>query len=36
MAEQDKDAVVGWHKDSYPFVCILLLSDTSQMVDGET
>lgn len=29
-------AVVGWHKDSYPFVCVLMLSDTSDMIGGET
>ncbi len=36
LAENDKDAVVGWHRDSYPFVCILMLSDTSEMAGGET
>ncbi|CAI5758256.1 unnamed protein product [Candida verbasci] len=30
------DAVVDWHYDSYPFVCVLMLSDTSNMVGGET
>lgn len=29
-------AVVGWHRDSYPFVCVLMLSDTANMVGGET
>lgn len=29
-------AIVGWHYDSYPFVCVLMLSDTSTMVGGET
>jgi hypothetical protein len=28
--------VVGWHRDSYPFVCVLMLSDCSNMVGGET
>lgn len=28
--------VVGWHKDSYPFVAVLMLSDASQMRGGET
>lgn len=28
--------VVPWHRDSYPFVCVAMLSDTSSMVDGET
>lgn len=29
-------AVVGWHYDSYPFVCVLMLSDTSCLIGGET
>lgn len=28
--------VVGWHKDSYPFVCVTMLSDCANMVGGET
>ncbi|EIM89341.1 uncharacterized protein STEHIDRAFT_94494 [Stereum hirsutum FP-91666 SS1] len=28
--------VVGWHYDSYPFVCVLMLSDVSNMIGGET
>jgi hypothetical protein len=28
--------VVGWHTDSYPFVCVLMLSDCTEMVGGET
>jgi hypothetical protein len=28
--------VVGWHRDSYPFVCVLMLSDTKDMIGGET
>ncbi|GME72311.1 unnamed protein product [Ambrosiozyma monospora] len=34
--DADIPAVVGWHVDSYPFVCVLMLSDTSKMVGGET
>jgi hypothetical protein len=34
--EDDKDSVVGWHKDSYPFVCVLMMSDTTGMIGGET
>ncbi|KAM0746599.1 hypothetical protein T439DRAFT_134833 [Meredithblackwellia eburnea MCA 4105] len=30
------DNVVVWHYDSYPFVCVLMLSDVSQMIGGET
>lgn len=33
---EDIPAVVGWHKDSYPFVCVLMVSDTSMMIGGET
>ncbi|KAK6204738.1 uncharacterized protein RJT21DRAFT_117182 [Scheffersomyces amazonensis] len=33
---QDMPAVVGWHRDSYPFVCVLMLSDTTKMIGGET
>ncbi|CCG25594.1 hypothetical protein CORT_0C02180 [Candida orthopsilosis Co 90-125] len=32
----DIRAVVGWHHDSYPFVCVLMLSDTTNMIGGET
>ncbi|WPK22977.1 hypothetical protein PUMCH_000200 [Australozyma saopauloensis] len=32
----DIPAIVGWHHDSYPFVCVLMLSDTSEMIGGET
>lgn len=35
MSGQDKP-IVGWHKDSYPFVCVLMMSDVSGMVGGET
>lgn len=34
--DDDKNALVGWHKDSYPFVCVVMLSDCSQMIGGET
>lgn len=32
----DIPAIVGWHYDSYPFVCVLMLSDTTNMIGGET
>lgn len=32
----EKDAIVGWHNDSYPFVCVLMMSDTAGMEGGET
>jgi len=35
-SEEEEKAIVGWHRDSYPFVCVLMLSDTTGMVGGET
>lgn len=32
----DMPAIIGWHYDSYPFVCVLMVSDTTDMVGGET
>lgn len=32
----DIPAIVNWHYDSYPFVCVLMLSDTTNMIGGET
>lgn len=29
-------AVTKWHHDSYPFVCVVMMSDTSNMAGGET
>lgn len=34
--EERSKPVVPWHRDSYPFVCVVMLSDTSSMIDGET
>lgn len=28
--------VTKWHYDSYPFVCVVMMSDASKMVGGET
>ena len=28
---EDDKPVVGWHHDSYPFVCVLMLSDCTNM-----
>lgn len=28
--------VVPWHRDSHPFVCVVMLSDTRRMTGGET
>lgn len=33
---EDDRPIVDWHTDSYPFVCVLMLSDCTNMVGGET
>ncbi|ROV94792.1 hypothetical protein VMCG_08840 [Cytospora schulzeri] len=33
---QQKLSAVDWHTDSYPFVCVTMLSDCTNMVGGET
>jgi hypothetical protein len=35
-ASATKHAVVPWHRDSYPFVCVVMLSDARYMTGGET
>lgn len=32
----DGVSVVAWHYDSFPFVCVVMLSDCQGMVGGET
>ncbi|KIW68732.1 hypothetical protein PV04_04656 [Phialophora macrospora] len=32
----DDIPVTKWHVDSYPFVCVVMMSDASQMIGGET
>lgn len=32
----DDGAIVKWHKDSHPFVCVVMLSDARHMEGGET
>ncbi|KAK3311865.1 hypothetical protein B0H66DRAFT_629677 [Apodospora peruviana] len=34
--ETNDKPIVGWHRDSYPFVCVTMLSDCTGMVGGET
>lgn len=34
--EEDDKPIVGWHTDSYPFVCVLMMSDCIGMIGGET
>ncbi|OQV05662.1 hypothetical protein CLAIMM_10359 [Cladophialophora immunda] len=31
-----KESIVPWHRDSYPFVCVVMLSDARYMKGGET
>ncbi|CAP95004.1 Pc21g01070 [Penicillium rubens Wisconsin 54-1255] len=33
---KDDSAIIPWHYDSYPYVCVLMLSDTDGMIGGET
>ena len=33
---EDEKPIVGWHRDSYPFVCVTMLSDCTGMIGGET
>ncbi|PWN48444.1 hypothetical protein IE53DRAFT_197212 [Violaceomyces palustris] len=34
--EEEPPLVVGWHRDAYPWVCVLMLSDVANMKGGET
>ncbi|OJD25475.1 hypothetical protein ACJ73_03159 [Blastomyces percursus] len=36
ISEDDDEPIVDWHTDSYPFVCVTMLSDCTNMVGGET
>lgn len=36
LAVQDDKPIVDWHTDSYPFVCVTMLSDCTSMIGGET
>jgi hypothetical protein len=33
---EDESPIVDWHTDSYPFVCVTMLSDCTNMMGGET
>ncbi|KAJ6032501.1 hypothetical protein N7540_003233 [Penicillium herquei] len=33
---KDTSTIIPWHHDSYPYVCVLMLSETEGMVGGET
>lgn len=32
----EPEPIVGWHTDAYPFVCVTMLSDCTNMIGGET
>ncbi|KAK0117837.1 hypothetical protein ONS95_012159 [Cadophora gregata] len=34
--EEVSKPIVPWHRDSHPFVCVVMLSNTDFMTDGET
>lgn len=34
--DDDVAPIVDWHTDSYPFVCVTMLSDCTDMIGGET
>ncbi|KAH7371867.1 hypothetical protein BKA64DRAFT_698901 [Cadophora sp. MPI-SDFR-AT-0126] len=34
--EEVSKPIVPWHRDSHPFVCVVMLSNTEFMTDGET
>lgn len=34
--QEDERPIVDWHTDSYPFVCVTMLSDCTDMIGGET
>jgi hypothetical protein len=35
-SSDDDKPIVGWHRDSYAFVCVLMMSDCTNMIGGET
>lgn len=35
-SNEDDLPAFAWHRDSYPFVCVTMLSDCTGMVGGET
>ncbi|KAI1621291.1 major facilitator superfamily domain-containing protein [Exophiala viscosa] len=32
----DENSIIPWHHDSYPYVCVLMISETEGMLGGET
>tara|TARA_R110002060_G_scaffold39569_1_gene50750 strand:+ start:568 stop:1638 length:1071 start_codon:yes stop_codon:yes gene_type:complete len=35
-AQKDEGHLTAWHNDSYPWVCVVMLSDPTGMIGGET
>lgn len=35
-SDEDELPAVAWHYDSFPFVCVTMISDCTGMVGGET
>ena len=35
-SDADDKLAIGWHTDSYTFVCVTILSDCAGMIGGET
>ncbi|KAJ5814199.1 uncharacterized protein N7503_000949 [Penicillium pulvis] len=33
---KDETSIIPWHYDSYPYVCVVMLSETDGMIGGET
>jgi hypothetical protein len=36
VKDEDEVSAFAWHYDSYPFVCVTMLSDCADMIGGET
>lgn len=36
IPEKQEASAFAWHYDSFPFVCVTMLSDCSEMIGGET
>lgn len=36
ISSEPETSAFAWHYDSFPFVCVTMLSDCSGMVSGET
>ena len=36
VQSEDSTSAFAWHYDSFPFVCVTMISDCSEMIGGET